>query len=516
MSAIKKHLNSAGLVLLLLALAALKVWPQSALLAALLAVLGVAALAAYFVLHAGDLSKGLRRRSLLYSSNLALIIVLTLGILALVNVLGSRYHKRFDFTEAKTHSLSDQSITVAKALKQDVLVKGFFREGNYGRARLEDLLKIYAYHSPRVKAEFIDPDKNPGLVKRYEVTQDGTIVFESGEKDTRITEVTEEAVTNAIIKVTRAKTKTILFLEGHGEKSIETADENGFSFAKDELGKLGYEVKKQTLALAGTLPDDCALLVVPGPQKDLAPAERETLSAYLQKGGRVLLLADPQAAPGLAGFLAPYGIKLEDDIVFDRPSLLGGDYLMPVMSGLTEHAITRAFRYATVYPLARSVDAVEPKPEGVDSVLVLGRTGDSAYAKKGFVLKPKMTLKEIAFDEKKDRRGPIPLAALAVLKAATGEDGKTAPEGRLVVFGDSDFAGNRYFDAYGNGNLFLNAANWLTEEADLVSIQPKTQNPRTIQLTPGQGRRVFWFSVVLLPLLVLAYGVSTWLRRRAL
>ena len=67
---------------------------------------------------------------------------------------------------------------MAKALKTDVPVKAFFREGNYGRARLEDLLKIYAYHSPRVKYEFIDPDKNPGLVKRYEVTQDGTTIFE--------------------------------------------------------------------------------------------------------------------------------------------------------------------------------------------------------------------------------------------------------------------------------------------------------------------------------------------------
>lgn len=516
MDKIKAHLNSIGLGLLGLALVALKVWPQSRLLAFVLAILGLASLAAYFVLHAGDLKQGLKRRSFLYSSNLALMIVLTLAILALVNYIGARHHKRFDFTEAKVHSLSDQSITVAKALKQDVQVKAFFREGNYGKARLEDLLKIYAYHSPRVKAEFIDPDKNPGLVKRYEVTQDGTAIFESGEKDTRITETTEEAVTNAIIKVTREKSKTILFLEGHGEKSTEATDENGISFAKEELAKLGYTVKKQTLALPEALTADCALLIVPGPQKDLAPAELEAIAAYLKAGGRVLFLVDPQAAPGLPAFLAGYGFKLEDDIIFDRPSILGGDYLMPVMSELSEHAITRRFRYATVYPLARSVDVIEPKPEGVSTSQVLGKTSDYAYAKKGFALKPKMTVKEIAFDAKTDKRGPLPLAGLASLTPKADAAGKTPPEGRLVVFGDSDFAANRLFDAYGNGNLFLNAANWLTEEADLISIQPKTQNPRTLQLTPGQGRTIFWFSVVLLPLFVLATGLGIWLRRRAL
>ncbi|MDD8026906.1 MAG: GldG family protein [Acidobacteriota bacterium] len=516
MDKLKTRLNSIGLALLGLALIALKGWPQSRLLALILGILGIAALAGYVVLHAGDLKQGHKRRSLLYSSNLILMIVLILAILALINVLGARHHKRFDFTEAKVHSLSDQSITVAKALTQDVQIKAFFREGNYGRARLEDLLRIYAYHSPRIKYEFIDPDKNPGLVKRYEVTQDGTSIFECGKRDTRITETTEEAVTNAVIKVTREKSKTILFLEGHGEKSIEATDENGISFAKDELAKLGYQVKKQTLALPEALTADCALLVVPGPQKNPAPAELEAIAAYLKAGGRVLFLVDPQTGPGLPAFLAGYGFKLEDDIVFDRPSILGGDYLMPVMSELAEHAITRNFRYATVYPLARSVDVVEPKPEGVASAQVLGKTGNSAYAKKGFVLKPKMTVKDIAFDGKVDKRGPLPLAGLAVLKAAMDAAGKAGPEGRLVVFGDSDFAGNRLFDAYGNGNLFLNAANWLTEEADLISIRPKTQNPRTIQLTPGQGRTIFWFSVVLLPLLVLAVGLGIWLRRRAL
>ena len=62
---------------------------------------------------------------------------------------------RFDFTEAKLHSLSDSSIQVVKALRADVHLKAFFREGNMDRGRMEDLLKIYAFHSPRVKVAFI-------------------------------------------------------------------------------------------------------------------------------------------------------------------------------------------------------------------------------------------------------------------------------------------------------------------------------------------------------------------------
>jgi len=98
----------------------------------------------------------------------------------------------------------------------------------------------------------------------------------------------------------------------------------------------------------------------------------------------------------------------------------------------------------------------------------------------------------------------------------TEEAEKIKKEGRLAVFGDSDFATNRYFNFSGNGNLFLNTVNWLTEEADLISIQPKTSSPRTIHMTATQGRMLFFVSLIILPLIVLVTGISVWMRRRSL
>jgi ABC-type uncharacterized transport system involved in gliding motility auxiliary subunit len=518
MDKIKKYLNYIGLGLIFLALAALKIWPHKKFAALALAVCGVAALGVYLGLNIANLKQGLKRKSFLYSSNLLLVIVLVLAILVLINYFFARHHHRFDFTQAKLHSLSDQSIKVAKALKNDVNIECFFREGNMGRTRMEDLLKIYAYHSPKIKYEFIDPDKNPALIKRYEITQDGTSVFESGDKDNRITAATEEDVTNAIIKVTRAKKKVIYFLEGHGEHSTEVTDEAGYSFIKDDLGKLGYEVKKQQLALADNFPKDCALLVIPGPQKDLLPDELETIKKYLEEGGRVLFMVDPETAPGLVPYLAKFGFKLENDMIVDQVSrLMGGDYFMPIIGEYENHEITKNFRYATFFPFTRSIEIIDPKPEGIATSQVLGKTSGNSYAKRGFKLKPKMTLKDIAFDPKKDKAGPISIAAVAAVKAKTETSSDAAKtEGRLAVFGDSDFASNRYYNLSGNVNFFLNTANWLTEESDLISIMPKTSSPRTIQLTPSQGRMIFWISVIILPLIVLVFGISIWIRRRSL
>jgi len=516
MDNIKKNLNTIGVGLIFLAVVAYRVWPFKKFIALALAVLGVAAVAAYIGLNAAKLKKGFSRRSFLYSGNLLLVVVLVLGLLALVNIFFARHHHRFDFTESKLHSLSDQSIKVAQALKADVQIKGFFREGNMGRVRMEDLLKIYAYHSPKVKYEFIDPDKNPAMIKRYDITQDGTTIFECGDKENRITASTEEEVTNALIKVTREKKKVIYFLEGHGEHSIEVTDENGYSFVKDELGKLGYEVKKQSLALSESFPKDCALLVIPGPVKDLLTNELETIETFLRDGGRVFFLVDPQTAPGLIPYLAKFGFRLENDIIVDSMSrLIGGDYFIPTLSEYESHEITRNFRYATFFPFARLVETIDPKPEGVSTSQVLGRTSSNSWSKRDFTLKEKMTVKEISYDKAKDKLGPLSVAAVATIKPKA-EAGTAAKEGRIAVFGDSDVVSNRYYNLSGNGNFFLNTANWLTEESDLISIQPKTSNPRSVQLTPSQGKLVFWVSVIILPLLVLAAGISIWMRRRAL
>jgi len=537
METLKKNLNYIGLTMVVLALMAILIWPHRKATALIVAGLGVAAVAVYIVLNLPTLKHSLSRKSFFYSTNLVLIVVLILAILVLLNSFLSRHNYRLDFTESKLHSLSDQSIQVLKNLKEDVQIKGFFRDGNYGRSKMEDLLKNYVYFSKKIKYEFIDPDKNPGLVKGYNITQDGTTVLEAGPNENRITTTTEEDLTNSLIKVTRESKKIIYFLEGHGEHSIEQTEDLGYSFAKDELQKLGYEAKKLSLALSETFPQDCSLLVVPGPQKDLLPNELETIRNYISGGGRVFFMADPETAPGLIPYLLQFGARLENDIVVDTVSrLFGGDYFMPVITEYEIHEITRNFRYATFFPYARSVDPADPKPEGI-TMSILGKTSPNSWSER------QLDQKQVTFDKDEDKQGPLSLAVVATVEVkpaekqespktdeskdeATNETAEkkseetpaveSKKEGRLAVFGDSDFASNRYYNLSGNGNFFLNTVNWLTEESDLISIQPRTSSPRTVQFTPSQGRMIFFVSVIILPLAILILGISVWIRRKSL
>ena len=533
MEFLKKHLNTAAIILILAALAAGMIWPYKTALILALASAGAVAVIGYVLFHLSTLKQRLGRRSFLFSGNMILVVILVLAILVLINYFASKHSYVADLTSAKVHSLSDQSVSVLKGLKTEVSLKCFFSTGNRGRAVMEDLVGLYAHRSSRVRYEFIEPDKNPGQVKTYGITQDGTTIIEAGDKKGRITTTSEEDLTNALIKATRLQAKTIYFLEGHGENSIDDSGQTGFSTIKAELEKIGYEVKKLSLALADRFPKDCALLVVPGPQKDLLPNEYETIRSYIGGGGRVVFMVDPETATTLPSFLSGYGFKLENDIVVDTVSrLLGGDYFIPMVSGYEPHAITDKFSYATFFPLARSVEVAETKPAGA-TITALAKTSQNSYAKRDLVLKSEMTLDDIAFNAAKDRKGPINLAAVSSFKTQPAppspggaKPGETPPapaksepaekEARMAVIGDSDFVKNGYYTMSGNGNFFLNVANWLTEESDLIAIQPKTQAPQTLQMSPVRMSVLKLIVLYLMPFGVLALGLVIWLRRRSL
>jgi ABC-type uncharacterized transport system involved in gliding motility auxiliary subunit len=86
-------------------------------------------------------------------------------------------------------------------------------------------------------------------------------------------------------------------------------------------------------------------------------------------------------------------------------------------------------------------------------------------------------------------------------------------KGRLAVFGDSDFAGNGTFNLSGNGDLFLNTVNFLTEEEQLIAIRPAKTPVKPLSLTAAQAKVLFWVPLVLLPLLIVTAGLAVWKKR---
>ncbi len=495
---------------------------QTILMGSLAAVAGINAV--FFLVGGWDsIRRSLKTRTALYGMNAVVLVAVVLGILIFVNLLAFRHKHRFDFTESGVYTLAPQTKKIVSSLPREVTLTAFFRSDAPTKTKFENLIDGYLSLSDKIKLSFVDPDRNPAIVKQYGITTYDTVAFESGKQETKVQNPTEENLTNAFAKVIRDEKKTIYFLKGHGEKDIESKENQGYSAAKEALMKDGFEVKPLLLLQSGAIPDDASVLIVSGPEKPILPEEEKLIAEYLDKGGAVLLQADPKTEFGLTDLLEKWGVGLQQDIIIDPLSkLFGGDFATPVISQYTLHAITKDFGLDTVYPVLRSVTANEV--EGIETTELM-QSGQNSWAETDF------DSKKVKFDQGVDRMGPVPVAVLASTK--TGEEqpelpaghapvdppekspsGK--PKGRLLVIGDSDFASNGYFRAGGNGDFFLNAASWLAEEENLISIRPRERKDSPLQLTRASGSAMYILGLVVFPGLVVLAGVRNWWRRRRL
>ncbi|MFQ6091102.1 MAG: GldG family protein [bacterium] len=479
-------------------------------------IIGGLALVGFLLMNAGRAAAALGRRRMKYGANAVLLSLIVLGIVVLVNFISNRHHRRVDLTSNKRYSLSGQTLKILQGLDRDVKFTAFYREGE--GEHLKDLLTEYDYGSDRISYEFVDPDRYPGKARRYGVTSYGTIIAETDEREEKVAGSTEEDITNALLKVTRQGQKVVHFLEGHAERDIHSEEREGYSTARRAVEADNYQVKSHLLMQDGVVPEDCAVLIVAGPQKDLLAHEKEAITKYLEGGGKALFLLDPHPAAGLEDYLKRWGVIVGRDVVVDVSGvgqLFGADEFIPIVTDFGDTDITEDFAIATFFPYARSVTRDEDLGESL-SVEILAETSPHSWAETGSL---EGTIK---FDEGQDTQGPISLAVVITAESKsdrtdttrTEEEPEERGKARIVVFGDADFASNAYFGLSGNGDLFLNTVSWLAEEEDLIAIRPKSPDTRRVTLTFRQARTIFWFTVVIIPAVVFLTGLSVWWRRR--
>ncbi len=484
----------------------------------------------HLILRWEDVSRGLGLRQLKYGTNTVVLALVVLGILGAVNYLVVRHTKRVDLTEDQRYSLSDQTRKVLAGLEDEVTITYFQREREMLRG--QDRLSEYQTLTDKLQVELVDPVQSPAKAQAFDVRGPWPIlIVQRGDRRERISNDSEQDITNALLKVTREGRKTVCLVEGQGERSAEDSSERGFSGAKTVLTESQYEVQTVFLLRERAVPEECTVVVVAGPEKDLSPEAVSPIREFVQAGGKALIMVEPEfqeAFPNLVGLLEVWNLEAGNDVVVDisgMGQIFGYSELAPLVIDYPYHAITKDFRLMTLFAGARSMRAGEGSVEGV-TAQDLGRTSPQAWAETTLTLEG-----ALEFEEGTDRLGPISLIAAATIEGEAeelpasppaGEDfdeksedaEKEAPEGRVVAVGDADFASNSLLGFQGNQDLFLNAVAWLAEDVDLISIRPKEPENQSLFLSRQKQQMVAWVSLVILPLVFVIAGVVTWWRRR--
>jgi ABC-type uncharacterized transport system involved in gliding motility auxiliary subunit len=501
----------------------LQVWYQR------LALAGLAVTAVYVLSQWRDVARSFQGRNVKYGSMAATSAALVLAILVGINWVSARENKRWDLTAAGQFSLSDQTKKLLGELKQPVTIRVFYAGSSQ---EYRDRLSEYAYASKQVQTEYVDAERDPLAAQKYGVTTVPTFILEYGGRSEKATSADEQNLTNALKKVVEGQAKKIYFVQGHGEHDPTTSDQVGYSGIADALKTDNFEVAKLTLVQEGKVPDDASVIVFAGPTTDILPQEAEAVRAYLARGGKVAILVDPPekgtGAPltNLLAIAHDWGIDVGNNLIVDASGLgqlIGTGASVPVAMPVA-HPITENFRVMTAFPIARSAAPIDGGVNGHIAQKVL-ETSPQSWAEsdiKGLYAtgRPERNL------DKGDQAGPITLASAvsapatqapapaAAAAAAKPDADAPKPESRLVVVGDSDFISNQAMGITGNREIFLNMANWLAQQEDLIAIRPKSAQDRPITMTADQGQMVFWFTMVIVPLLLFGNGVRVWWRRR--
>ena len=453
----------------------------------------------------------LKARQTRYVAYVTVYVLVVLTAVVIANFLADRHDKSYDATANKRYSLSEQTAKIVKGLKTDATITYFDQTTRFQRAK--DLLDEYANLSPKVHVDYVDPDKKPQETREAGVTNYGTAIVRVGASKEEAKAFTEEGITGAIIRTLKHTTRTVCFVAGSGEHQIDDSDRSGFSHFKDLLGKDNYVAKSIDLLQKAEVPVDCTVLVVGGPTHDYQQPEVDAIKKYVEDGGRGFFMLDPPLKIGramtgdndaLTSLLQSWGVTAEKDLILDlNPigQLLGVGPQVALVRNYDSHAIVEGMKgSATGFPLARSLDI---KNGDKTSVQKLFDSSDTSLATSN------LSSASVDPQDPKNKKGPLTIAA-----AATYNTGKQDSQGRFVVVGSSSWAANSFISFQGNGDLALNAVDWLSSDEDLISIRPKEQEDRRITMTRAQRNLVTITSQFLLPLLVIVVGVSVWWKRR--
>jgi len=468
---------------------------------------------------------------------IALYTVGVIGILMCVAWLSTRFPLRYDMTAQGIYSLSDSTVKMLQRLEKPVRIT-FFHDPMM-RETVE-LYQLMASKSDKVSVQFFDPMANPAQARMMGVQFPGTAVMESEGRKLTVNGPSETDIANGILRISRGATQRVCFLDGHGEPdpfSIESHDHtegdaghshglggkfvvherHGMAKARNSLEAMNYSVEKVALTQTGVTLDNCAVLVVAGPQSPLLPVEVDAVQKYIERGGNALFMLDPFVTTGLEPVVRALGIVLDDDMVIDDASHFWSDPSAPAVTDYNRHQTTRELPLS-FFPGARSLS---PTPQRVPNtyVMPLANTSKKSYGE--------TTRDRAEFTPGKDMEGPLTIMAVVSrrLDAQDVQEGEAAgkSEGReesgkrksrIVVVGDADFATNSFFNIMGNGKLFLNTINFLAAQENLIGIEPRTFDLPRVNLTNRQMKGTFFLSVILIPALLALVGTIVWWRQR--
>ncbi len=463
----------------------------------------------------------------------ALINVAVLGALVLFNLLVQNIPAQWDMTRKKIFTLTEPSLELIDGLEKELMIYLLAVPGQEPKDILE-VLERYAGASSMIQLEIIDPDRNPGLIRRYseegQTIDDGSVIVASGEYSRVIDRMdmysisrnqqgqaqilglaVEQRVTSALSYVITGREPRIYVLEGHNEYSLEALN------LENVVKKANYTVDSLNLLKMGKVPADADAVLILSPDWDITGNESDALASYLEKGGALFVSLDMSDTDmrHTLDLLERYNLEVMHGIVMEKDS----DRLLP---GMGNNTIFFSPRMAEDNPIT------SPMRENKLDAFVFTAMGirETEVRKQNMDYKPLLSSSRSSwlrqdmsnaseFRTSSDIPGPITVAAsLAQIDRSTGKENGT----RIVILssGSSLAAMPGLGQIKANVEFLLSSLGWLTGQEDGISISSKSLFRMPLRMTASQAWIYAGICIILIPLVIILAGSLVLIRRKRL
>lgn len=424
--------------------------------------------------------------------------------------------RELDVSDDRLYEVSQTSRDFLAGLTEDVKVVVLAEESRTDQ-RITKFLDRYAALSPHITVERVDPAQHPTALTDYDAQAESLVVI--GEASGKQTSIpfgdiitysinyatfsyqedsfdAEGQLTSAIDYVTGEAAEKVYTTAGHGEASLPQAVTGAIDKANLASGSVN-------LLLDGGVPEDCSLLLVDQPERDLSDDELVLVRDYLAAGGQVLVLLPQSEAglPNLAALMGEYGLTLEPGYAADTQRFYQQNpyAIFPVLN--TGSSITSGFNDQDL--------ALVGAGNGFAAQAPARAMTQTDPARDTIVVEPFLTTSEggVAISGEEQTQGTYLLGAVST----EDTDGGTA---RLTVLSASSLIDEGVLSTFSVVNLqvFMNALTAGFDSGRNISVPAKSLAV-VYNTIPTAGLWSLLFTLVL-PVGTLLFGLVYWARRR--
>jgi hypothetical protein len=436
-------------------------------------------------------------------------VVLLFTVAGMLAWLSEHYRLSGDWTAAGRNTLTEPSRTLVQRLDDPIEITAYVGEDPLMRRSVLQLVERYQRYKPDIHLRFVNPARVPDEVRARKISAHGEMVIRYRQREEHAKTATEQALTTALERLARADTRWIIYLGGHGERDLVGTASYDLGELGEQLQLQGFKLHQLSLAEAGEVPGQAAVLLVSPGREDLPAEEVGAMLRYLEQGGNLLWLAEPGPARGMEPVADALGVAFEAGMVVDPTTqVLGISHpaFVPV-SAYPSHPVTENLEMVTVFPRAAGIAWVQPRGWRTRGIL---STGLRAWSETG---DPDG---ELRFDGDADISGPLDIGIAMQRPLAANDDRGADSEQRIIVVGDGDFLSNAYLGSGSNLALALNIFNWLADDEALIDIPVRNAPDQDFELSHTSAVFIRIGTMFGLPALLLGTGFFIWRRRRSL